>query len=652
MSWMQRLYETYELAMKLPEQGENPRPIPTSHTAQQAYIEIVLGENGQFLNASVVNKEYTLLPATEDSATRSSGGAPHPLCDKIQYIAADYPKYSGKKASYFEDFKVKSEKELKMGYHSLLTQWYESSPDPKLWAIKTFIEEGQVVKHLVDQGVLHVDENKKLRTSWPEPDTTPPLFKLLTKKKVGDETVQDQGDAMVRWKVRIPGELEDRTWKDERLISSWQKFDATLQGEEGLCMVTGKLLPLGTKHPAAIRHSGDKAKLISSNDTSGYTFRGRFTDGGQACTVGYEVSQKAHNALRWLIKRQAFRNEDQVIVSWEPSGKTIPPLAANSLEAFFEEETGDSPATGYMGIGDIGQEYALRLRKKIAGWSVLLGDAEKIIVIGLDSPIPGKGRMAITLYRELKGSEFLQRLEDWHSFFAWPQRYSKDIQFVGAPSPKDIADAAFGRRIDPKLSKATVNRILPCIVDGAPIPRDLVRIVCIRGATGRAGLEFWEWFKVLGIACALFRGSHKERGYSMALETERRTRDYLYGRLLAIAENIETYALFLGGEKRDTNAAKLMQRFSVRPNSTWLLIRQSLTPYMTRLQNQRPSFLHRMNLLLEEIHSNFTTEEFVDDKPLSGEFLLGYYCQRRDLMQKKETSTQDSDTEKTAQEED
>ena len=146
MSWMQRLYETYELAMKLPEQGENPRPIPKSHVTQKAYIEIVLNEKGQLLNASVVNKEYTLIPATEDSATRSSGGAPHPLCDKIQYVAADYPKYGGKKASYFYDFKIKSEKKLKMGYHSLLAQWHASFPNPKLRAIRAFIEEGRVVE--------------------------------------------------------------------------------------------------------------------------------------------------------------------------------------------------------------------------------------------------------------------------------------------------------------------------------------------------------------------------------------------------------------------------------------------------------------------------------------------------------------------------
>ena len=47
----------------------------------------------------------------------------------------------------------------------------------------------------------------------------------------------------------------------------------------------------------------------------------------------------------------------------------------------------------------------------------------------------------------------------------------------------------------------------------------------------------------------------------------------------------------------------------------------------------------------------FNTEEFVDDKPLSGEFLLGYYCQRKELTPKKEADTQDPDTEIIEQEE-
>ena len=78
------------------------------------------------------------------------------------------------------------------------------------------------------------------------------------------------------------------------------------------------------QHPAKLRNDGDKAKLISSNDTSGFTFRGRFLTADQAATVGFETTQKAHFALRWLISRQGYRKGDLAIVAWATSGASIP----------------------------------------------------------------------------------------------------------------------------------------------------------------------------------------------------------------------------------------------------------------------------------------------------------------------------------------
>jgi CRISPR-associated protein Csd1 len=117
----------------------------------------------------------------------------------------------------------------------------------------------------------------------------------------------------------------------------------------------------------------------------------------------------------------------------------------------------------------------------------------------------------------------------------------------------------------------------------------------------------------------------------MTLETERISRDYLYGRLLAIGERIERVALNVADEKRDTNAARLMQRFADRPASTWRSIELALAPYKTRLRARRPGFLHKMEERLDEVISAFTQEDFVDDRKLSGEFLLGYHCERRSL---------------------
>ncbi|WLE98107.1 MAG: type I-C CRISPR-associated protein Cas8c/Csd1 [Candidatus Electrothrix communis] len=43
---------------------------------------------------------------------------------------------------------------------------------------------------------------------------------------------------------------------------------------------------LTASHPAKVRHTGDKAKLISANDMAGFTFRGRFTDTKKSIEAG------------------------------------------------------------------------------------------------------------------------------------------------------------------------------------------------------------------------------------------------------------------------------------------------------------------------------------------------------------------------------
>lgn len=624
MSWIQKLYETYEQCKGIEPPG-SLRLMPISHTPQQVHIEITLDVSGNFKGAKIVQKEETIIPATEKSAGRTGAGAlPHPLCDKVQYCANDYLAHGGKKRSFFNE------------YEQQLATWCSSEfSHAKARAVLAYIRKHSVVSDLVNEKLLHLGADGKLLTQWTSASNTPDIFRLLTAK----DGERDQGDAFIRWHVREDGNPCTAVWEDATLQDAWGAFDASTKELKGVCMVTGdNLAALTANHPKRIRHAGDGAKLISANDSSGYTFRGRFTDdtGQQACGVSYEVTQKAHNALRWLIQRQAYRNGEQVIVTWSVAGKPIPDPFKDSLSLFIDSEK--IPQVGaeieQPDVGDVGQAFAIRLRKTIAGYGAKLATIEDVVVLGLDSATPG--RMAITFYRELKGSDFLGRVQTWHVKNAWHQNFGKESKFVGAPAPKDIAEAAYGRRLDDNLRKATIERLLPCIIDGLPLPRDLVESV-VRRTCNRVSFEKdkkgnqWEWEKYLGIACALFRGYYQERKYQMTLETERTSRDYLYGRLLSIAEHIESRALYVGGEKRDTTAAKLMQRFADRPNSSWRTIELALTPYKSRLRAKRPAFLHGMETLLDEVITKFEGDEFLSDRKLSGEFLLGYHCQRQAL---------------------
>lgn len=606
MSWIQKLCKTAENIDKM-NLNESDKPWPVAHMAKKAHVEITLDNKGILRNIRILkyDEAVTLIPTTEDSASRTNTIAPHPLCEELSYCAQDLP---GRDERRYSNMK------------KLMEGWLNSIySHPKVRAVYTYLEHATVYADLAKNNIF-------------------PFKSVNYKDKktpVKDEKV------FIRWRIEEPDNLCSGTWQDASLIDSWISYDSSMHEKNGFCMLDGEPERIAKSHSRFLRASDDGAKLISSNDTEGFTFLGRFTDkktdsGKQCCSIGYIASQKAHNTLRWLIGRQGYRKIDnefgEAFVAWSVSCKNIPDPFANTLDFLGEQEELSSASHS---IGDIGQSFALRLNKRIAGYKASISDTEDIVVMGLDSATPG--RMAITFYRELTGSEFLSRIEQWHQNFAWYQNFGKKVQFVGVPAPKDIAWAAYCTKIgdkmadvDKKLLNATVERVLSCITDGAKFPEDLINLT-VRRATNRNGLDPWEWEKCLGIACSLYKGINKERSYKMALEENRKTRDYLYGRLLAVADSLEKWALRESREERPTNAARLMQRFADRPCSTWRNIELALTPYKARLGKK----IRKHDDAIAEIMSGFVADEYSSDSPLTGEFLLGYHCQRDALEPKK-----------------
>jgi CRISPR-associated protein Csd1 len=630
VSWIQKLHETYDRCAGQP-QFESTPLMPIDHAEQQVHVEITLSGSGKFRSAAVIPKETTFIPATEESAGRTSAPVAHGLADKLQYVA---PGVEDSGTDVITNAAREPKKKDKESPHTLylnqLRHWVASEPDPHLKAVLRYVEGGTILKDLLDQKILHADASGHLLTQWTGTGNPPPLLKMLT----ATAGQRDQLAAVVRWRVELHDPQGDAClWLNPNVQHSWQRFVAKQAKISQLCMVTGEQLPPAVNHPKRLRHGADGAKLISSNDGNGFTFRGRFAFPEQAYGIGSSTTQKAHTALRWLIARQGYRNGDQAIVAWAVSGKPIPKVIAGSDEISSVENNAGmeaSPDSIHVGArerykGDAGQLFAKQLNNLIRGYEAKLAKREDIVVMALDSATPG--RMAITYYRELQASEFLERIQSWHEHTAWRQDLGKDRRFIGAPAPGDIAEAAYGRRVDEKLKKATVERLLLCIVDGRSIPRDLVT-ACAHQAANPAGKNHWEWERSLGIACALVRSSRREENYSMSLEEDRNSRDYLFGRLLAIAEKIENYALYLAKEGRDTTAERLMQRFSDHPASTWRTIELALRPYMQRLQSSRPAALYIWKRLLDDVVNRFQGDDFTRTGRLDAEFLLGYHCQR------------------------
>lgn len=655
MSWIQRLYDTYEACAGDPDYTDPPQPAdgpvvpalnPIGHISQNAHIRVCIDAQGFFRGAELLPpKTQCIMPAPEKSATRSGAGAlPYALADKIQYCAKDY---HGSKNNFFSD------------YIEQLTHWCENSDEPGMAMVKSvlaYVSKGTLVHDLVEQGILFADNEGVLLNEVPEEyrdrDT---IFRRVQSK--------NQGDALVVWTVEGTDALQPNTWENSDVHNAWINYDATQSKEKALCFVQGIDLPVAEKHPRNIRRPGDGAKLISSNDEQNFTFRGRFCTAEEAASIGYETSLKAHAALSWLIARQGYRNGEQAVVAWAQSGKPVPQPCVDFFDLDSEDQPQDSSKIEHSNMG---AAFARQLGKALKGYRASLQQHEGIAIMALEAASPG--RLSITFYREQMAEEYFAKLEQWQKDCAWRipvawhkeegQKKSRIVYMVCAPNPSTIARMAYGKRIDVKLSKATVERILPCIVDGSQIPRDLVescvrQVFHVKHAWGFSNsLETYEWYESLGVACAMFKGYYArcktKEEYSMALDENRSTRDYLYGRLLATAEYIERAALESAGENRPTNAERLMQRFADRPYDTWRQLEsQLLPPYIQRLQKSEAKLggyevaklLKRAKKVMEKVHLQFKFDDYILNNPLKGEFLLGYHNQYSAFFAKKDAQS-------------
>ncbi|MGD7006795.1 type I-C CRISPR-associated protein Cas8c/Csd1 [Metabacillus sp. 84] len=617
MSWLLDLYETYEVNQhqvgKAFEKynGQTFTLLPISHTTQNAHIEVEITEEGDFHSGRVLSKDElnTLIPSREDAASRAgSVVAPYPLHDKLIYVAGDYDKFvDGGKAEHFNR------------YIDNLSEWVHSPfSNNKVNAIYTYLKKATLIKDLVEAKILFLDNSNRLIGKWDKQyenlhTTKPDIFSVLP---------SEQESAFVRFNVRASGFIE-KVWEDMDFIDSYILYYQGVLGESDICYVTGEIMPSTERHTNKIRNAGDKAKLISSNDKSGFTYRGRFRESKQAVSISYEVSQKAHNALKWLIQYQGKQVDLRVFLIWSKKLEELPdPLA----DPFYLES---DPISQHSFTN---KEFAKEVGKAISGYKSNLTINSSVNIMTLDAATPG--RLAVLYYRNMDSSLYLERLKNWFSNGVWLHRFKRNdekvVQFLGVPSPKEIAFAVYGSKTNDKVVKELIERLLPCIVDQKPVPVDITRRA-VQRASNPVSMEKWEWEKTLSVACSLL---NKKEEYEVALDITNNERDYLFGRLLAVADVLERQAL--GREEtRATNAIRYMNAYSQHPARTWKTIQSSLQPYQAKM-GTGAVYLSR---IIDEIASQFAQEDF-SDRSLSGKYLLGFYSQRHALYQKREEKSE------------
>lgn len=594
MGLLQKAIETYDAMEGLVgkyEFGKEPLA-PIGHIVTKAQIEITIDAEGRFVEAKAAEKDLKIIiPVTEESAGRTSGLAPHALCEQLGYLLG-------------------LDQVKRTLYIDQLERWVQSdAAHPKANAVLRYIKNGTMRDDLSAAGLLTFQDGK----------------------------LKNEKD-LVCWRIVELGTDSGPVWTDVSLMRAYSTYYLRQKQQDAqLCMLTGERTAITWQHLKGVFSLNGNAKIISANDSSNFTYRGRFEKPEEAASVGYIASQKAHNALKWLVSTQGQVEGQRAFICWNPQGKRLPKVTSP-----LRFPSDDTPAIPEY------KSYQEALRKQLAGYQHELKAEEQVVIASFDAATTG--RLAITYYNELLGSDFLERLAAWDESCCWiDSKYG-----IYSPLLYHIISFAFGTQrgeegkveTDDKLIAPHMQRLLACRIDRAPFPLDIMKAL----VTKAGNIQIYNKEnrrKLLFTACATIRKyhiDHEREVLTMALEPERRDRSYQWGRLLAVMEKIErdTYD---ASESRETNAIRMQSVFVQRPGYAAKIIMDQLkSAYYPQLPvGLRIHYDRLIGEIMEQL-SQFAPDEY--SKPLTEMYLPGYYLQKNAFYTKKEaTETEEENNE-------
>lgn len=591
MGLMQKAIETFDNMEHLAgveKEGQIETLAPVGHIIAKASVQITIDSDGNFVSAAAVDKKIPI-PATEESSILSSSKiAPHALCNKIEYICPD-------------------EKKKRDKYVAQLKEWAESEySHPKIKAVLNYVKSETIKNDLISCELLKLDDNKKIKNE----------------------------DNIICWCVAGSGENES-VWNDRELHKLYLKFylSKIKDREKSMCMISGEETVCTQSYFRGVYSQRSLAKIISKNDDKNFTYRGRFINAREAFEIGYIQSQKAFNALRWIAENQGVIINKRAFVCWNPDGVRVPEI---NLPFLRSKKKPAEPS-----------DYKKQLYDALYSYQNELKPGMNVTAAVFDTATDTITRLAIIYYNEFQSEDFLERLRYWDETCCW-----HSCSGISSPNLDSIAKYAFGVRrgegenakieVDEKIKKQILQRLIFCRLEKQMFPRDIVLALFNK----TKNLQIYsksDRDDILFTVCAVIRKYHFDRykeELKMSLEKDKKDRSYQFGRLLAVFEKIESEALSDKKDEnkkiRETSAMRLQSAFVQRPADTSKIIMNNLkNAYYPKLDAGIRVYYEKIIGEIFEILSEFSADF---NKPLTPEYMLGYYLQQNEFYKKRETT--------------
>lgn len=632
------LYETYircensGLVDSTTDLNIKPVLLPVYHTNKRSnngkdILEILLDENGNFISAKYLEKnDIIIFPVTEDSVSRSSGVSPHPIVDELSYVTNLFSK--PKNQEYLKGLK----------------RWIEFNSNMEknetLQSIYSYLADGKLVEDIIN--FLYPRANYRLNGNKIEITYKEEQYSLTSKDFITFKIQTKAGrDISISESVSL-----------HRNYIDFVNYEIS-HYKQSICNISGNEMYCTRKHRGLMGN----AKLISVSNNK-ETHIGRFQDGTAITQIGYETSQKIHNMLKYLLENQKTAQKldsTSYIVTWSSAGIDDFDLDITRGEDFSEL---DAIGLGFLldssetsGIYKIKAEKSKFLNNYIKGKvtnqksEVIKNlDQEHFFVLIVDKV--SNGRISIKYFRDIYLGELIERVSEWYQFNNWEYGFGKNKK-VRTPSLSLITTITHGnyqlgsKKIElnkDNLRKVTIEKLLPCVVEGKKIPLDVVTKVIVNISRRMSYRDYYSWQTLLSTSCAVlkkYKWDYFGKEVTIELNEKNMSRDYLYGRLLAVFEAIEISAT---NSDKVTNAEKLWSLFIQSPDKTYLKLSEKTNPYLIRLKRTRKHLYDYYDSMLTDLSTKI--EESLSfsknsNKKLNEDFIFGYYAQRKNIYTKK-----------------
>ena len=582
-------------------------------------IEITLNKNSEVVSVDFLGKEESIIfPITEDSVGRASGIAPHSLADEISYLSEE-------------------EKNKNDVYMNNLKEWIDYSKInnkksivfleiiQKFLGKKTFLEE--IFKNYYKKNFISFSNGELKYLDEKQNEKIINMKKVFLTFKIIDLFGNDKDYSVTNYKELHKDYID---YVVEKEIN-----------KKGVCDISGEeKIYCSSKHRGLFGTS--KLISVSNNDE---TYYGRLKKGDEIISVGYKTSQKIHNMLKYFLenkKNYTFLGENSYLINWfsddiNNSENISVTRDIDNMYAIFDE------VSIVEDKKEISELYNTNILKYLSGNYREVGNKEKYYVMVVNKI--SNGRVAIKYFRELKKSEFYERVSKWYNTISWKgYDYKEKRKVKKYPGIYKIINYTYGIERSGKIEfeqkkyrRDLIESLITTMIDGKRIPLNIVKKMYFNVSNRQRYDKTWS--SVIEMACSIFKKyniDYKNKEVSEDM-FDNKDRDFLYGRLLAVFEKMEE-ATF-GDEKRTTNAQKLWSSFVNNPGKTMNILVDKLQPYKRKLESSKRGLFIMLEKIIQEITINLmATEDFENNKnkKLNENFIFGYYYQRNEFFKSKD----------------